>query len=196
MLPWRKCQINVRELSTHHPWSVLTLGLLAEVVFQYASHTLDLVVVPLLHALNLLRVELCKPDCLAVVWALAGDLLMSVYGLRGNQLHFVSYLEGEPLLCEIVFFGPLCEADLVFRVVFFGDVLEDRARLPQREVVVWIVDGGHATIGVDLQEIRLLDIRKLDILKVVWEREFLGDHAHFRRVGAVLAVDLDGLDGG
>jgi len=104
-------------------------------------------------------------------------------------------LEVQPLLCEICLLAARGEADFVVLVVLVNQVLDDGAGFPQREVGVGIDDGGHAAVGVELGELGALDVGELHVVEIVRDTEFLCDHADLRRVGAMLAVDLDGLDG-
>lgn len=102
----------------------------------------------LLVALNgrghLLRVELVEPDGLAEVRALAGHLEV-------DELLDVPVLVGG---------GALEEALLV---VGLDDVLDDGARLPERQVGVGVDDGGEAAVGVDLDELCALGILDDDL---------------------------------
>jgi len=73
VLPRHKRHVRVRVLAADQPRPVRALGLALEVVLQHAGYALNLLVVPLLGAVELLGVEPSEPDGLAVVWALAGD---------------------------------------------------------------------------------------------------------------------------
>jgi hypothetical protein len=104
-------------------------------------------------------------------------------------------LEIQPLLRQPALLAARLETNLAVRVVLVDQVLDDGAGFPEREVGVGVVDRGHAAIGVDGEEVRLLDVGELHVFEVVGEAEFFGEHADFGRVGAVFAVDGDGLGG-
>jgi hypothetical protein len=104
-------------------------------------------------------------------------------------------LEVQPLLGEVGLLGTGLEADFALGVVLLDEVLDDGTRFPQCEVGVWVYDCGHAAVGVELGEGFALDVGELDIVQVVWDAELFSDHADLGGVGAMLAVDLDGLDG-
>lgn len=88
--------------------------------------------------------ELVEPDGLAEVRALAGHLEV-------DELLDVPVLVGG---------GALEEALLV---VGLDDVLDDGARLPERQVGVGVNDGGETTVGVDLDELCALGILNDDL---------------------------------
>ena len=102
-------------------------------------------------------------------------------------------LEVQPLLGEVGLFRALREADLVVLVVLLHEVLDDSARLEQRQVGVGVVDRGQAAVGVDGRVLRFLDVGEGDVLDLVGQPEFLEDHDHLDRVGPGLAVGLDGF---
>lgn len=83
---------------------------------------------------------LVEPDSLAVVRALAGGL------------------EEEPL-AQMPFVGLVGRAELVVLIVLVNDVLDNGARLPEdKVVVVGVLDGGDAAVGVDLDELGALGV--------------------------------------
>ena len=87
------------------------------------------------------------------------------------------------------------EADAMLDVVFLDEVLEDSAGLPECQAGVGIVDRGYTPIGVDGKEVGFLQVGELRVLEVIGQVEFFAEHADFWGVGAVLAVDGDGLEG-
>jgi hypothetical protein len=105
-------------------------------------------------------------------------------------------LEIQPLLRQPALLAARLETNLPVRVVLVDQVLDDGAGFPEREVGVGVVDRGHAAVGVDGEEVGLLDVGELHVFEVVGEAEFFGEHADFGRVGAVFAVDGDGFGGG
>ena len=147
-------------------------------ILQHPRDALNLAVIPLLGRLDLLGVVLGEPYRLAVVRALSAGL------------------EEQPLLGEVRVVGSRCKRKLAGGVVGLGEVLEDGAGLPQREVSVGVVDGGHAAVGVDGEEGGLLQLGELRVDQLIRDGELFAEHAHFGRVGTMFAVDGDGLEGG
>jgi hypothetical protein len=142
-------------------------------------------------------VELCEPDCLSEVRALTYNIASANASPRPRHtpIHTAN-LEEQPLLGEVRVCASRGKAQLVLCVVLLNEVLDDGAGFPQGEVGVGVVDGGHAAVGVDLEELGLFEVGELDVVELVGEAELLAHHADLGRVGAVLAVDGDGLDGG
>jgi hypothetical protein len=73
VLPRDKGHIRKRILAANQPWPIGALLLLLEVSVEHRRDALDLGVVAVFCGLDLLRVEACEPDGLAVVRALARD---------------------------------------------------------------------------------------------------------------------------
>lgn len=174
--PGNKGEVGKRVLSTHKPRAVLPL-LLGKDSFQDARHAVDLLDVALKGTGELLRVELLEPRRLAVVWALAGGL------------------EVEILLGSVRVQAASREADFVVCVVLLRQVFDDGARLPKSQAGVGVVNGWQTAIGVDCQVLGLLDIGEGDGLYLVGDAKLLQHDDHLGRVGATLAVQLDGLEG-
>lgn len=135
---------------------------------QHLKHPYRLLIVALLRARHILGVELAEPDRLAKVRALAGHLEVQV-------------LLQQPLL------RVSRERELVLLVVALDNVLDDGARLPQDEVVVvGVLDGRQAPVGVDLEKGRLLGV--LDGDGLVGDGELLEGDEDLARVGALACV--------
>lgn len=60
-------------------------------------------------------------------------------------------------------------------VILLGQVLVDGARLPERQARVWVFDGRHPAIWVDVDEGRLLDIVEAEGLDLIVEAQLLED---------------------
>jgi hypothetical protein len=105
-------------------------------------------------------------------------------------------LEEEPLLSKVCVVASMCEADLLILVVLLNKVLNDGAGLPDGEVGVGVVDSWHTPIGVDGGEFGLLEDIELQVFDLVGQIELFANHGDLGRVGATLAVYLDGLHGG
>jgi hypothetical protein len=167
-------------------------------LLKHAGNALDLSIVPLLRGLDLLSVEAREPDCLAVVWALTGNCVSRQHltCIENKTVDRKHTLVEQPLLRQVRLLGTRLEADFALSVVLLDHVLDDGAGFPEREIGVRVVDCGHAAVGVHGEELGLLDVGELDILQVVCEAKFFGEHADFRRVGAMFAVDGDGFEGG
>ena len=73
-------------------------------------------------------------------------------------------------------------------VVGVDQILDDGARLPQRQAGVRILDGRNATIGIDIDEGFFLDDAEIDHLCIIRETELLKDDGHFPWIGAVVDV--------
>lgn len=102
-------------------------------------------------------------------------------------------LEPDPLLDQVL----LCKRavrDLMIFVVLFDEVLYDGPRLPEREARVRVLDGRHATVGVELEVRFLLHLRELDGFELEGDAQLLEDHADFDGVGAdAVTPEGDGL---
>jgi hypothetical protein len=105
----------------------------------------------------------------------------------------VCTLEVQPLLCQVCLLAAGREAHLALRVVLLDQVLNNGTRLPEREVLIGVLDRRHAAVGVQLDEVGALDFGELHVLEVVGEAHLLGEHADLGRVGAMLAPDDDWL---
>jgi hypothetical protein len=107
-----------------------------------ARHAVDLLDVALHRAGDLLRVKLLEPGRLAVVRALPARL------------------EEEPLRRQGREVGACREANPVVGIVVAHQILNDHPGFPLREVVVGIVDGGDAPVGIDGDVVRLLTLER------------------------------------
>ncbi len=119
-----------------------------------------------------------EPDRLAVVGPLARDL------------------EEEPLPGVVGVRGAGGEAEAVVRVVTLEEVFDDCARFPEGEVRVGVVDGGEAAVGVEGEVGWGFDVGEGGCGDVVGEVELFEDDGDFAGVGAALAPDVDGFEGG
>lgn len=104
-------------------------------------------------------------------------------------------LEIQPLLCQPRLIAVGLKAQSALRVVLLDQVFDDGARFPEGKVGVGVVDGGHATIGVDSGELGTLNIGEADFFDLVGKAELLDQHAHFCRIGSSSAVENDWFDG-
>lgn len=58
-------------------------------------------------------------------------------------------------------------------VIALDQVVDDSTGLPEREISVRVVDSGHATIGIDGEELWLLQICEADGYEFVGDVEFV-----------------------
>ena len=100
--PMRYCCVprDERKICDRHlvPDKIL---LLREHALQNAEHTLDLVVVPLDRARDLLRVELLEPRGLTEVWTVSPPQRHEIHH-RTRYAPLTGNLEGEPLQLEVL----------------------------------------------------------------------------------------------
>jgi hypothetical protein len=71
----------------------------------------------------------------------------------------------QPLLRQIRLLAARLEADFALRIVLLDQVLDDGAGFPEREIGVGVVDCGHAAVGIYGEELGLLDVGELDVLR-------------------------------
>lgn len=108
--------------------------------------------------------EVGEPHSLTEVGALAGGL------------------EEQPLLQEVLF-GEGGVGELVGLVVGVDEVLDDGAGFPQRDVCVWVLDGGDAAVGVDFLVVGLLELRVVHVFGLEGDVELSEDDGYFPWVG-------------
>lgn len=66
-------------------------------------------------------------------------------------------------------------------VVLVDEVGGDGCRLPERHAGVGIVDGGEATVGVDVDEALSLDLTHLHDIVLVRDVQFVEDDANLTK---------------
>lgn len=76
----------------------------------------------------------------------------------------------------------MCQPAL--RIILLDEVQDNGAALPQREPRVRVLDGGHAAVGVEGDEGRLLDVVEFEGDDFVGQAEFFEDDEDFVGVGA------------
>lgn len=148
VLPRKEGNVDVGYATPQEPGvSVRVRLLLGQVLLEHTSHAVDLFDVALARLWKWLIDN--KPHGLPVVRSLAGGLVE------------------EPLTSVVGFSCAQLEAELVVLVVFLGQVLDDSARLPQREVCVWILDARQTPVRVDGDVLGVLDIGEGDYLRLI-----------------------------
>jgi hypothetical protein len=104
-------------------------------------------------------------------------------------------LEEQPLLSMPVLIATWRKADIQILIVLLNQVLDDGAALPQCNTGIEVMDGRHATVGVDGQIVGLLEVWEGYGNYFVGDGELFAEYCDFGWVGATFAVHFDGLEG-
>jgi hypothetical protein len=84
----------------------------------------------------------------------------------------------------------------VVLVVLVDEILDDGPGLPQHEACVRVLDGGHAAVGVELEERLPLYVLELEDFEIEGDVQLFEYHAYFDGIGADgVSPDSDGLKG-
>jgi hypothetical protein len=177
VLPRDEGEVRVGELAAYEPEVAVRVRLLhRQVIIEYTSDAADLLDVALARAGKLLVVVHNKPHSLPVVRALAGGL------------------EVEPLTSVVELSRACGEAQLVVLVVGLRQILQNGARLPQREVCVRVLERRQPAVDVDGKVVRLLDVVERDVYRLIRESELLAKDRNLRGVRPVNSQHLDRLE--
>ena len=79
-------------------------------------------------------------------------------------------------------------------VVALDEVQEDGAGFPDRDVGVWVDEGGDAAVGVHGEVFGGLDVGHFGGGEFIGDRELVEEHGDFGRIGAAVAVEEEGFD--
>lgn len=131
-----------------------------------------------------------KPDALAEVWALTGDLEMKPADMSVRSQAWPRSDGHSPLLkVELLRRGSV--AELVFLVIGSNEVLNNGTRLPKSDSSIRVFNGRGTTIGVKLLKLGSLEVFKLPELGVIRNTKLLHHEGHFPWVGALQARSMD-----
>lgn len=177
IIPGTKRQIRICHLVAYKPLSALQRA------FQDAQDAEDLSIVAVygrLHAFGVQHIEPCRRESRrnekdGITSCLPGSLT-EIRPLAAD-------LEKQPLLLQRPLLEPLM-CQLLLHVVLLYQVLDDGARLPERELCIWVLDCRDPPIRIDADEWLCLHVLEAYRFELVRHTELFEDQDWLPRVWA------------